>query len=642
MTFLFVLLILLISLNQALAVETKLDEIVVTSTRVEEPKRDLPYTVQVITQEDIKTSVARDAGDLIIESAIGHVSKYPNGLTTFYLRGFGLGLNPLTSRSLILINGLRTSTINLSEIPVDDIERIEILKGPASVLYGSNAMGGVVNIITKRATKDGFYGSIGVEAGSLPQAKAVAELNFKRDYFDGFLSLSRSHREDYEARGFGKYNNTGYDDQALSLRLGYEFSGLGKFTLRIRHFKAWDIGSPGSTKMLTPNDHIDISLNSLDFGFDGRTLKGHFYLSQRDYEFHDDLSDGWGGRSKYKTLSKGLNLQKMFNFEGFRLIIGGEWSSVSLKNINNPPPAFQPRSRSDNFAVYAESKIMPVRNLTVLFGLRYDYFENSIKETENMVVTPKTENLDNITVRVGSLYKVSEELGIKASVGTAFRAPSPDEYAGEYLTPWARYIGNPNLSPERLTNYELGLGLSTANIKGDFTFFHSLFRDRITSYFDVNLNAISFKNLDKAKIRGLELSLSYDLRELLGISFSLEPYINLTYHAKYSDSQGNPLLAIPKWLGALGIKARGESWDVRLALSHFGDENILYFDPLTFTQKVVKKQDFSIVNFRALYRPIKELELSLGIENLFDRAYEFVPDYPMPRRTVSAGVRWLF
>lgn len=642
MFLLFVLLTLLFSINQTEALETKLEEIVVTATRVEEPKRDLPYSVQVITQEDIKTSVAKDAGDLIAESAIGHITKYPEGLTTFYLRGFGLGLNPLTSRSLILINGLRTATINLSEIPVDDIERIEILKGPASVLYGSNAMGGVVNIITKRAKREGLYGSIGIEGGSWGQVKAIGEINFKKSAFDGYLSLSRTHRDDYEAKGIGEYKNTAYDDQALSLRLGYEVSELGRFSLGFRHFRGWDIGSPGSLKWQTPRDHIDISLNSFDLGFENNNLRAFYYLSERKYEYHDDLSDGWGGVNKYKTLSQGISIQKIFNIDKHRVIIGGEWNRVDLKNTNEPPPAFQPRSQFDNLALFVESKLVPIKDLTILLGVRYDYFENSIKATESMIVNPRTENSDHITVRVGTLYRINDELGIRASVGTGFRAPSPDEYAGEYLVFGTRYIGNPSLSPEKVNNYEVGLSYNRENLKGDFTFFHSIFKDRITNYFDSTLNAFSFKNIDKAKIQGAEISLSYDLRELFKTSFSLEPYVNLTYHTKYSDSQGNPILAIPKWIGAFGIKAKGESWDARLVFNYFGDENVLYYDPMTWTSRVVKKQDFTIANFKALYRPIKELELTVGIENLFDRAYEYVLDYPMARRTFTAGVKWLF
>ena len=172
---------------------TSLEEVVVTATRVEEPKKDVPASVQIITQEDIRNSTAKDAGDLIIEAAIGHVHKYPGALTgRIGLRGLYTDLfSPLNSRVLILINGHRAGTVNLAKIPVEDIERIEIVKGPASVLYGSSAMGGVINIITKEG-KEGFHGSLGGEIGSWQYWKANGELSGKKGAFDFYLTLSRS------------------------------------------------------------------------------------------------------------------------------------------------------------------------------------------------------------------------------------------------------------------------------------------------------------------------------------------------------------------------------------------------------------------------------------------------------------------
>ena len=124
------------SLLSSLLAEEKvvsLEEIVVTATRIEEPKKDVPASVQIITQEDIKNSTAKNVGDLISEASIGHVHKYPGALTSSIgLRGFRTDLfNDLKSRVLVLINGHRAGTVNLAKIPVEDIERIEIVKGPA-------------------------------------------------------------------------------------------------------------------------------------------------------------------------------------------------------------------------------------------------------------------------------------------------------------------------------------------------------------------------------------------------------------------------------------------------------------------------------------------------------------------------------
>lgn len=633
------LLILFFLINQASAQESQLEEIVVTATRVEETKKDVPYSVQIITKEDIKTSVAKDVGDLIIESALGHVSKQPGALTTFYLRGVGIsGLSPLDSRILLLINGFRTATANVAMIPIDDIERIEIVKGPASVLYGSNAMGGVVNIITKKTTIEGLHGYLGLEGGSWLRRKASGELQVNKSNFDLYLQLSRSDGDDYEAKGYGRYKNTGYNDESLSLRIGYEFLRDNKVSLGFRHYRGWEIGSPGSTLWLTPKDYIDNSLDSFDLSYETKTFRAAYYISKRRYEIHE----GWGGVSLYKTDSQGISIQKTFNLDEHRIIIGGEWNKVELENENTPPPPYQPKSRYNSFGVFGEGKFFITKELFFNLGARYDYFENEIISTPGMTMNPKKETLDHFTVRAGALYKLTDTLTLRANAGTGFRAPSPIEYAGEYILWGTRYIGNHSLKPEKSINYEGGLNFSKTGFNLDFAFFHSIFKDKIARYFDTTLNAYTYKNLEKAKIQGWESDVSYDLKTLLSLSFSLEPFINITYHTKYSDSEGKPLLATPKWLGAFGVRAHGKNWDTRLIASYFGDENVTYFDPLTWQSRIIKKKDFTVVNFKALYRPIKELELNLGIENLFDRAYEYVPDYPMPRRTFTAGMKWLF
>ncbi|MDW7973497.1 MAG: TonB-dependent receptor, partial [Thermodesulfovibrio sp.] len=444
-------------INPVLAQETQLEEVVVTATRIEEPKKDVPYSVQIITQEDIKTSIAKDAGDLIIEAAVGHVSKQPGALTTFYLRGFGIsGLSPLDSRTLLLINGLRTATANIAMISVDDIERIEIVKGPASVLYGSNAMGGVVNIITKKATEEGIHGYVGVEGGSWLRRKASVELQFKKSHFDSYFQLSRSDGDDYDAKGYGRYKNTGYNDETLSLRVGYEFLKDNKLSFRFRHYRGWEIGSPGPTVWLTPKDYIDHSLDSFDLTYETKIFKAAYYFSKRKYEYHAD----WGGIYLYKTNSQGISIQKVFNLDEHRIIIGGEWNKVELENKNTPPPPFQPKSKYDSFGVFSEGKISITKKLSFTLGIRYDYFENELLSTSGMIMTPKKETLDHPTVRGGVLYKPTDYLALRVNTGTGFRAPSPNECAGEYILWGTRYIGNPSLKPEKSITYEGGLNFS--------------------------------------------------------------------------------------------------------------------------------------------------------------------------------------
>lgn len=636
--FFIVLFIILFLFNlNALAEEKFFDEIVVTASRIEEPRKDLPVSIQIVSQEEIKTSVSKNAGDLIIETASGHITKYPGLNTTVYLRGFGGGADPTGARNLILIDGHRASTINLATIPTHDIEKIEVLKGPSSVIYGSNAMGGVINIITKETEEEGIHGFFGLEGGSWDRRKVEGELKFKKSPFDIFLSASYSDSSDYETKDYGKIINSGYSNESVSFKLGYEIAKGHKISLGFQHWRGWEIGSPGPLSWQTPRDYSDILRNSFNVLYKSDILKVEYYYSKEINEFHDDF-----GIYKYKTATQGINVLKTFFFGDHRILIGGEWNRVNMENKNTPPPPYKPKSEYDNYGAFTEVRFSLLdKKLLIYSGIRYDYFKNELLPTEGMAVKAASESLDHITIRGGTVYKISDSLSIRANVGNAFRAPSPNEYAGEYIFWGTRYIGNPELKPEKAINYEGGFDFNKSGFKGSLTFFHSLWKDKIVSYYDTLLSGYSFKNEKKATIQGWEANISYELSELLKLGFSLEPFLNITYHTKYSSEEGS-LLYTPKWLVGYGIKAGAEKWDCRFIVNYIGREFVEYYDPITWSSKIIKKSGFTVANFKALYRPVKAMEISFAVENLFDRKYEYILDYPMPRRAFTLGMKWLF
>ncbi len=644
-----------ISLSFAEQKTASLDEIVVTATKIEEPKKDVSASVQIITQEDIKNSVAKDVGDLIAEAALGHIHKYPGALTgRIELRGLTTDLfSQLKSRVIILINGHRAGTVNLSKIPVEDIERIEIVKGPASVLYGSSAMGGVINIITKEG-KEGFHGSIGGEAGSWEYWKTQAELNGKKGLFDFYLTASRSARGDYSAKGYGKIQNTGYDDETVSARFGYRLFDNHHISLGFQHWKGWDIGSPGARYSPDPDNYSDKERNGFDIGYKTETFNAKYYLVKDKDEFHGGMTSGIGNSniSITKTDTQGANLQKTFSIGDLRVIIGGQWDRIEVDSWRNTGSPYNPNSRYDSYGAFAEGRLSLLnKKLLLSAGLRYDYFENRILSTPGIPsVKPKKEDLDHLTARGGVVYKFTDNFSFKGNIGTAFRAPAPDELATDYVSSWGtRYLGNPNLKPEKSTSYDAGIEYSKDLFKGALTFFYTDFKDKILSYYDSALSAQTFKNVDGATLQGIEANVSYDVGLASGLSFSIEPFANITYHTRYSSKDnleikkyGKTLLYTPKWTGAFGIRAGQEKWDARIIANYTGDEKVQDWAPPSYGIWVVQKGDFTVMNLKGSYKPIKNLEITASIENLFDRAYEYVLSYPMPRRTFAAGVRWVF
>ncbi len=635
---------------------TSLDEIVVTATKIEEPKKDVSASVQIITQEDIKNSTAKNVGDLIAEAALGHVHKYPGALTArIGLRGLFTDLfDPQKDRVLVLTNGRPAGTNNLATMPVDGIERIEIVKGPASVLYGSSAMGGVINVITKQG-KEGFQGSIGGEVGSWDYWKTEAELSGKKGAFDFYITGSRSQRGDYEAKvkdkngsPYGK--NTGYDDAAISARVGYKFAGEHHVSVGLQHWKTWDMGSPNAFYSPDYDDKMDKERTSFDIGYKG-IVDIQYYLNKDKGTWHT-IGGAYPETSTTTRDSQGVNLQKVIPLDDHRIIIGGQWDRKEVKSWRSAGAPYYPLSEFDTYGVFSEGRLSLFnKELLLSAGVRYDYFENEIFATPGMTsLKPRKENLDHLTMRGGLVYKITDSLIMKGNAGSAFRAPTPDELAMDTVSWGTRYLGNPNLKPEKSISYDAGIEYSKDLFKSGLVFFHTRFEDKIVRYFEPSLNAQTYKNIDGARLQGFEANLSYDIGLASGFNVSIEPFTNITYHTKYSSKDPAEIKAgsktlkyTPKWTGAFGVKAGRDKWDVRLIANYTAGEKVDDWNTNSPTYgKVINKGGFTVAHLKGSYRPIKNIEVTASVENLFDRAYGYVLGYPMPGRTLTGGVKWVF
>lgn len=640
---------------------SKMDEMVVTATRVEEPKKDVSTPVQIISAEDIKNATAKDVGGLIAESGIGHVHKYGGALTAMTeIRGLttdDMG-NPLTSRVLVLINGSNAGTVNLAKIPTEDIERIEIVKGPASVLYGSSAMGGVINIITRQAKKEGVNGAVYGEGGSFGYWKAGTELSVKKDRFDYYIDASQSGQDSYRAAGFGTIENSGYKNETVSIRLGYTLFDDHRVSAGYQRWNGWDIGSQGPTYAPDPDDYSDKKRDAVDLNYDASffnklmSLKAkYYYIWDRD-EWHS--TSGWmpgpGNSSIYKTDrdSQGALLQNAFAIGDHRVIVGGQWDRIKTTSWSNESAPYYPDSQYDSYGVFSEGRLSLLnKRLLVNAGVRYDYFQNEILDTPGITgLNPRKENLDHVTARGGAVYKLTDALSLKGNIGTAFRAPAPLELAADYFAWGTHYLGNPDLKPEESITYDAGIDYAGGPFKGDLTFFHTDFNDKIVSYYDVALGASTYKNADSATLQGLELNAAYDIGHALGIGVVIEPFANATYRTEFkqkNNSVETNLTYIARLTGAAGMRVGQKKWDARLIVNYRGKEDVTDWDYTSPTYgQIIEKGDFAVVNLKGSYRPIKNLELTASIENLFDRKYEYVLGYPMQGITFIGGARILF
>ena len=621
---------------------TKLGQVVVTATRVKEKKKNVTPFVEVINSQAINNDVSKNVGDVMPEAALGHVQKYPGMLTSkIQIRGLSTDLFDMEkSRVLVLVDGHLAGTVNLAKLPLDDVERIEIVKGPASVIYGSQAMGGVINIITKTPKKPGIYGDAGIEFGSWEYKKGKAEImgnisNWKFYFLGGWASQG-----DYKTKNWGTIKNTSYKTEEFAGKLGY-----GPLTFSYQFSKGWDIGSFGGTYTFDPNNYSNKEIQSYSFKFNPSFIKFQaFYVKSND-EWHY-LNDNTGVTTNisYKeTKTMGISLIKPIKLRFLKLISGIDWNRIKVNSHRLSGAPYFPNSKYDTYGVFTEAKSGWLKNRVLTSaGIRYDYFVDKIESTPGLSVNPRKDTLNHLTLRGGANIKIIKGLIFKTNLGTGFRAPAPDELAANYTSSWGtKYIGNPDLKPEKSIGWDAGFVYNTPATSLSIDYFITNFKNKIVCIWDNSLSAMTYENVSGAKIQGLEVNGNVDIGGLLQLPFSVEPFINLTYYTQMKNEDptevskyGKTLLYTPKWTTSYGITAEGNNWSLRIVGISIGKEKVIDWNWSSPTYgKVVDKDSFTVYNLAASLTLKKHVELKAKIENLFNKYYEYVQYFPMPERS---------
>lgn len=649
--------------------QTKLEEVVVTATRLPTPAKELPVPVQVISRKDIEESRADDLSQVLTEYLPEHFQKYPGALSSVSIRGFRTDTTgtDVKGHVLVLIDGHRAGTGNIAVIPLENVERIEIVRGPGSVIYGSAAMGGVVNIITRKGKGDPSV-KAGVEYGSWDYTKGYA--GFSGSFLDNKIGVSLTGRTitqgSYEMGGGTKVANTAYNDQAYSASLlatpgpDHSFFAVGNY------FKAWDVGTPNPVYM-SPDlvDTKDILRGYGSIGYDGalpdRGMNWHlsYYnvLDQNRWNYPEAAY----GYTEATTEQHTQGIRSQFSLPTFsfgRLLLGFDWDAIDVSSYTNPAGLpWSPDSHYDNYAFFAEEKINWDK-LTMLFGVRYDAFREQIQPTEGLDVLQEDQQFGHASWRTGLTYRFFDWLSARAAAGTAFSIPSADELAGRYESgQWMKIIGNPGLKPESGTTYEAGLDAEFAGFKPGITFFHTDYSDKITGGFpacvDGDCTWTTYRNVDGAALSAFESSLSYkNSFTCNGLRIGLRPFVNFVYYTqrelKDADSakvlNTTTLPYIPLWDATAGIEVSFNR-KVTILFTGFytGDEKQENFDYSTATyNQAMDKGGFAVFSAKISYRPTKYLELFLASDNLTDKNYAYVDGYPMPGRSIRTGIEARF
>ena len=629
-----------------------MEEVVVTAGRVEEKKKEITSNITIIDEEEIKMSTANDIGELLAEKGIGYIKRYPGALTAIGIRGFRTEThgNDLMGHVLILLNGRRAGTGNLAKIMTKNVERVEIIRGPAAAQYGSAAMGGVVNIITKQGKGkpsvfvEGNLGSWGHEEWSMGGSG-------KYKYFDFSGSYTNTSMDDYETADEEKFFNTGYDDKDnISLNIGYEVFPKHRIGLIYTLFDADNVGCSGYISENDLDNYKDTSNESFDLSYNGGTQNGRFLWMVRYFNTEDKSKvydpvasnpSGWDDDEPYEkeTDQQGAQGQFTANLGNYLITAGIDWIEYDIETTPYAPNEYN----FDNPACYLLGKAKFFdRRFILSAGLRYDEYEVEVSEPEG-----NTESNENLSARLGMAYLITDYLKLRANYGEAFKMPDAMEMAGNTESSYGRTVGNPDLDPETSKTYEIGIDLSYTSFNSSLTYFYTDFKDKIQGCTLDNGDS-SWENLGDATISGFEAEFSYDFGSLFNWKLEVKPYVNFTYLTEYEDEEEKEELQYtPEMTASYGISISDyDGFSTRLNFAYAGENDITDYES-GWPYKDMEADDFTVADFMISKRIIKTeryggLTLRGEIKNLFDKDYEYVKGYPMPGRSFFLGLRYDF
>jgi len=572
-------------------------DVFLSLTKTSENLGSLPTNVTVITQEEISNKHVETLGELL-ENEAGVFYK-TNGTTgdmpTVFVRGASK-----SARTLVLIDGRRANTggdggANFMAIPAAAIERVEIIRGAGSVIYGSGAFGGVINIITKTAKEDTPAADIGASYGANQTYNPYAAMSYYTDKTAMFFAGSL-----YQTQGYRK--NSDFTGTNLLFNGSVNISDKSKLALSANTYNT-DFGYPGSTIWLDPGRRRDLNRYvKADYILSGKESNLDVSVYASNNTGYNDSTAGWD-HSKWTTIVYGA--QADFTWKDF--LFGAEVYQESFKNENTQDGGMSigdvtvDKAR-ENLGIYAQYYGV-FGNLRVLPGVRYD--NNSVF---GYVFTPS----------LSAIFNFTNEFKISANAGKVWRAPS----FNDLYSPWG---ANPNLKPEKGFSGDFGAEYTGKN------YFASA-----TGYFINSNNLIEFdalfvpQNIDKARQYGAELNAGYaPLKFLKGqINYTFLKSENLT-----NGFNGNVLAFSPKHSVSFTLNVKPVRVLTVSAVAGYKSE--YYEDALNN----VKNNGFSTLDLGINYQATDEISFWIKGFNVTNAKYQIVNGYPMPGAAIYGGIR---
>ena len=595
-----------------------INEVVVTGTRSETDVRHLPMTVSVVGRPQLEASQQTSVLPVLNSQVPGFFSTSRGvmgyGVATgasgqMSLRGIGgpaqAGLP--TTGLLVLIDG-HPQYMGLMGHPIADAyqtmmaERVEVLRGPASVLYGSNAMGGVINIVTRKMQEDGIRTNINIGAGAYGSVQTEATNRIRKGRFSSTVTASYNrtdgHRADMAFEQYGGY-----------AKLGYDFTDNWKVwgDVNVTRFNATN---PGSVmKPYIDNDQ------RITRGMTSFALENHYEKTSGALSFFYNWGDHWindgyqpGGEPlQYRFNSNDQMLgvswyQSVQLFQGNRLTVGADYFHFGGEAWNQFFDGHRETSANKSLnevAGYVDFRQDIAAWLTLDAGARVDYHSQTGTE---------------FIPQVGLAFHLPENAEIKAMASKGFRNPTIREM---YMFP----PQNPDLKPEKLWNYELSFSqrLMDNRLSYGLNVFYINGENLIIRLPNPNGSGMLNQNSGEIENWGAEANVGYQFNPVWSVM------------ANYSWlHMENPVLASPEHKLYGGVNFRKGRWSA--------STGIQYVKGLYTDLDAATKENFVLWDMQGSFKATNYLSFYVRGENLLAQRYEINAGYPMPKATFMGGV----
>ena len=643
------------------------ESLVVTGRRVETRLSETPQKIEIVAAADIERSVASDITDVLKKNAGVDVVQYNGVLSGIGIRGFRPETSGINKRSLLLIDGRPSGVTNLATLLLDQVDRIEVMKGPASSVYGASAMGGVVNVITKHSrgkVLGGGRAAYGSFAASELAGRAGGNLTPRVD-FDVTGNVF-DQADDYRMGDGVVRPATTYKTYDGSVRIGADLSNAWRIDARVNGYLGSDIDNPGDVFTGTSSQgRKTLERSTEDVRVSGQLgshlVSSTYFMAEEQGHTSNDRTTNPLDQPFLPYLSfeskvnwKGLQVRDSWGWQKSNNLVAGldfevvNSVSSSYTRTGARQGPFSADNNKNTLGVYAENTMRLKKGATVIsMGGRVDRITVETVDTPFKTgFTPSNTTFTVFNPSIGIKQRLVFDLRVHASAGRAFVPPDAGALTGFTTTIVSGRTqinqGNPDLKPEHSVSVDAGLEWLARSTHIDVTYFQTTVSDRVVSNVLISNPpppapiVLSAANTLASHIQGMDVDFNRRLHPRLSLFSNITHYFSRREELPGTGERN--ILNVATNTVRLGVDLDLGRLSSRLSARYVQGRQDQDFN--VAGSPVVDYPNFAVVDASAIYRLHRQHAVLFTVNNLLDTYYYEKRGYPLAGASFAIKYRF--